>query len=70
MPDYLTTRELAVRLGCSRQNICRLAKAGRIPFVKDGRNIRGPVAAWERHLARQTATALAAVGHPQVSASQ
>lgn len=59
--DYLTTREVAARLGVTVRQVHRLARQGRIPHIRRGRLIRVPVAAWEAWLAQQSREALAVV---------
>lgn len=64
--DYLTTREVAARLGVTVRQVHRLARQGRIPHIRRGRLIRVPVAAWEAWLAQQSREALAVVKESEV----
>lgn len=59
MTDFLSTAEVGERLGVTGRRVLELAKLGRIPFVKHGRSIRVPRAAWERFVEAQTEEALA-----------
>lgn len=59
MKDFLSTADVGERLGITPRRAWELVKEGRIPFVKHGRNIRIPRAAWERFVEAQTEEALA-----------
>ena len=59
--DYLTAQDVAERMGISARQVQRLARQGRIPYVRRGRLIRVPVAAWETWLSHQKQEALAVV---------
>ena len=61
MSDYLTAKEIAARLGISDRQVQRLARQGRIPFVRRGRLIRVPIVAWEAWMQGQAREALAVV---------
>ena len=40
MADRVNTQQMAIRLGCSDETVRRLAKAGKIPAIKLGRERR------------------------------
>lgn len=58
---FLETADVAEQLGVGVRHVQRMARDGRIPFVRNGRHIRIPAAAWEQFVADQAATALANV---------
>lgn len=61
MTDYMTTNEVSLRLGVGLRQVQRLARQGRIPFVKNGRRIQVPRSAWDTFIATQTEAALASI---------
>ena len=58
MKEFLSTQDVAGRLGISRQHVVKQMKAGLLPFVKRGRFLRVPQGAWETWLAEQAQAAL------------
>lgn len=61
MKDFLETRDIVERLGIGTRQVQRLARAGRIPHVRNGRRIRVPLLAWEAFVAQQSAEAMSAL---------
>ncbi len=59
--DFMTSGEVAARLGVLPRQVQKLVHMGRIPSVRHGRCFRIPRAAYEQWLAEQAAAALAAV---------
>lgn len=62
MKDFYSTSEVGEKLGVTPRRAWELVKLGRIPYVRHGRNIRIPVAAWEKYLEAQTQEALDTLG--------
>ena len=58
MKEFLSTEDVAQRLGISRQNVVKQMKAGLLPYVRRGRCLRIPRVAWETWLASQAQAAL------------
>ena len=61
MKDFLTTGDVAERLGVGRAQVRKLVMQGRLPHVQNGRQIVFPRPAWEAFLAQQSASALQSV---------
>lgn len=59
MKEFLSTADVGERLGLTAQRVADLAKAGRIPSVRQGRCIRIPARAWEQFVEEQSQAALA-----------
>ena len=61
MKDFLTTADIAEKMGVGIAQVQRLVNAGRLPHVRNGRRITIPRPAWDAFLAQQSAIALAAL---------
>lgn len=59
--EMLRPRDIAEMLGVTPAGVYKMIKEGRLPFVRLGRSIRIPRAAWETWLSDKSATALAAL---------
>jgi len=69
MAEYLDVRQVAAKLGVTRQRVYQLAVSRQIPHVRRGNRIFIPVAAWETYQAAQVREALAACGMEPDSAA-
>ncbi len=71
MKIWLETSEVAEQMGVSVRQVQKLAQQGLIPYVRRGRRIRVPAAAWAAFVAQQSADALASLkegaGHVQAA---
>lgn len=61
MNDLLRPSEIATLLGVTPSNVYKMIEQKRLPFVRTGRMIRIPRAAYEAWLAEKTMVALAAL---------
>ncbi len=61
MKDFLTTADVAERLGVGAAQVLKLVGQGRLPYVRNGRRIVIPVPAWEAFVAQRSSDALAAL---------
>lgn len=61
MNDLLRPSEIAAFLGVTPSSVYKMIEQKRLPFVRTGRMIRIPRAAYEAWLAEKTTAALAAV---------
>ena len=59
--DLLKPRQVAVMLGITPSGVYKMIKQKRLPFVRTGRSICIPRAAYEAWLATKTADSLAVV---------
>lgn len=59
--EMLRPRDVAGMLGVTPAGVYKMVKEGRLPFVRLGRSIRIPRAAWEIWLADMSTTAMAVV---------
>ena len=56
--EFLSTEDIAQKLGISRQHVVKQMKAGLLPYVRRGHCLRVPRVAWEAWLASQAHSAL------------
>ncbi|MGI4790386.1 MAG: helix-turn-helix domain-containing protein [Janthinobacterium lividum] len=61
MKIFLSTDEVAKLLGISARQVHKQCQLGRLPFVRNGQNIRIPVKAWDAFVEAQTTAAMAAL---------
>ena len=59
--EMLRPRDVSGMLGVTPAGVYKMVREGRLPFVRLGRSIRIPRAAWDTWLANKSRTALAAV---------
>lgn len=59
--QMLRAGDVAGMLGVSRRRVYQLAKAGKVPSLRQGRSVVIPLRAWEEWLRRKSDEALASV---------
>lgn len=60
-PVFMPVKDVAARLGLSRNRVYALLKAGRLPAYREGRAIRVPREAFDAWMQGRVAEALASV---------
>jgi excisionase family DNA binding protein len=63
--EFLRAADVAPMLGVTTRRVHQLARAGRIPVVREGRAVLIPRRAWEQWLDLRADEALAAVQDPR-----
>lgn len=59
--EFLSTTEVGERLGVTRRQVQKMMRAGRLPYVRDGRLLKIPRRAWEQFLDGRAEDALSKI---------